>query len=478
MKPSREEGEALSTDGNAEVAKGGERLDVGTLVAYSLPAAGIAYLSLLVTLYLFKYATDVLLIAPAAIGTIFMLGRVWDAISDPLAGYLSDRTRTRIGRRRPWLLVSIVPVALFSLMPWSPPASLSGVSLVLWVACALLLFETAVTAFTVPHTALAAELSMDHHERTRIFAFRHVATGIGFILVAAALQLMTTSSDKRATAELLTIVGGAATGLLILYSATRLRERREHFGLGAERPLRAFLDVWRNPHARLLLIVFLIESMGAATLGLLGPYVMQYVIGDESLFPRLLVSFFLPTLLFIPVALPLSRRFGKKTTWAGGMTISALAFGLLIFAGPDNVWIIYVSGVGAGIGSAIGAMVGPSVQADVVDYDEYRTGERKEGLYFAVWSFARKCASGIMGGLTGLVLQFVGFEPNVEQTETTQLAMRTIFALFPSTGFVIGIALFLRFGLTEAEHLRIRSELDRRRREGGAVSAERPDLVR
>ena len=453
-----------STPGTgAPAAARGARLSTGMVLAYALPVPGVAYLGLLVSLYLFKYATDVLLVAPAAIGTIFLLGRVWDAISDPLAGHLSDRTRTRIGRRRPWLLASALPIAVFSIMPWAPPEAFEGIWLVLWMGAALLLFETGVTVFTVPHTALGAELTMDHHDRTRIFAFRHVAMGVGFLLVAGALHLMTTSDDKRVTAFALVTAGGVGTALLAAWSASRLRERSEHAGRGGEHPIRAVSDVWRNPHARLLLIVFLIESMGAATLGLLGPYVMQYVVGDESLFPLLLLAFFIPSVAFIPVALPLSRRFGKKRTWAGGMVVQGLSFGFLVFTGPDQGWIVFVSGVGAGIGSAIGAVVGPSIQADVVDYDEYLTGERKEGIYFSVWSFARKCAAGLMGGITGFALQLVGFEPNVEQTEATQLALRGLFGGLPFAGFAIGIALFLRFGLTEEEHHRVRRELDRRR---------------
>jgi GPH family glycoside/pentoside/hexuronide:cation symporter len=457
--------EAIATP-EAAASASSARLPGGVLVAYALPATGVGYLTLLVSMYLFKYATDVLLIAPAAMGVIFLVGRVWDAVSDPLVGHLSDRTRAQMGRRRPWLLAAALPLAIFSLMPWVPPAGLSGVMLALWVGAGLLLFETAVTMFYVPHTALAAELTLDHHERTRVFAFRHFATGLGFVLVAAAMQLMTTSDDKRATAVALTLGGGAATALLIVYSVSRVREIAAHSGRGGSRPLRAVVDVWRNPHSRLLLMVFLIESMGAATLGILGPYVMEYVIGDESLFPRLLLSFFLPTVLFIPIVLPLSRRLGKKNTWALGMAISGVAFGLLVFAtGPEQAWIIYVSGVGAGIGGAIGAMVGPSVQADVVDYDEYLTGERKEGVYFAVWSFARKCAGGIMGVITGVVLQLVGFEPNVEQTEETKFALRSLFAFLPGAGYAIGLLLFWRFGLDEQEHARVRRELDRRNAE-------------
>jgi GPH family glycoside/pentoside/hexuronide:cation symporter len=445
------------------MAQSRARLPLLDVIAYGLPAASVGYLSLLQTLYFFKYATDELLIAPAVMGTLFLTARVWDAISDPLAGYLSDRTRSRLGRRRPWMLAAAVPLAAVALLPWTPPRGLEGTLLVLWVGVGLLAWETAATAFAVPHTALGAELTVEHHERTRVFAFRHVAAGLGFVLVAGALQAMTVSEDKRATAFWLAGGGGVASLALITFSAARLREPPEHQGRPAPRPVRALGDVWRNPHARLLLIVFLIESLGAATLGVLGPYLTQYVLGDESLFAPLLVSYFVPTLLFVPVGLPLARRYGKKATWAGSMILSGLSFGLLFLASPARRWLIFASGIGAGIGGAVGAMVGPSVQADVVDYDEYITGERKEGTYFATWNFVRKCATGVTGWLTGIALQLVGFRPNVAQGPTTLLAMRALIGLFPLLAFAFGVALFLRFRLTEDEHRRIRLALDAHR---------------
>ena len=438
------------------------RLPVLDLLAYSLPTVSVAYLGLLIGLYFFKFSTDELGIEPAVIGTIFLVARVWDAVSDPLAGYLSDRTTLRLGRRRSWMLASAIPMAVAGLAPWSPPAGLEGAALVVWVAIGLILWETVATVFAVPHTALGAELSMDHHERTRVFAFRHVATGSGFVLVAGALYAMTTSDDKQTTALWLALAGGLASTVFIGLSVARLRERVEHQGRVAGRPLAALGDVWRNEHARLLLIVFLIESLGAATLGVLGPYLTQYLLGDESLFTPLLVSYFVPSLLFVPIGLPLSRRFGKKRTWVASMMLSGLAFGLLFFAAPGRLWLLFASGIGAGIGGAIGAMVGPSVQADVIDYDEYKTGERKEGTYFAVWNFVRKCASGLIGWLTGMVLQIVGFESNVEQTDATLFAMRALMGLFPFASFAIGSLLFMRFRLSEAEHARIRGELDAR----------------
>jgi GPH family glycoside/pentoside/hexuronide:cation symporter len=111
-------------------------------------------------------------------------------------------------------------------------------------------------------------------------------------------------------------------------------------------------------------------------------------------------------------------------------------------------------------------VIGFSVQADIVDYDEHTTGERKEGIYFAAWNMARKAASGLTGFLTGIALQTVGFVPNAEQNEATLLLIRGLLALFPAAAFAVGLALFLRFRLTEAEHLRLREEIEKRRAAG------------
>ena len=221
-------------------------------------------------------------------------------------------------------------------------------------------------------------------------------------------------------------------------------------------------DVWQNPHARLLLAVFLIESFGTATLGLLAPYFMQYILGAEWLYSLLLLAHFVPTVLAVPIGLPLSRRLGKKNLWAVAMFISAVSYGALFFAGPGDIIWVCAWIAGTGIGSGIGSIVGPSIQADVIDYDEYVSGERKEGAYFATWNFVRKAAAGLAGALAGITLQWIGFEPNVDQTEATKLAILVLYALFPSAGMFIGVALFFRFRFTEEEHARIRVELDAR----------------
>jgi GPH family glycoside/pentoside/hexuronide:cation symporter len=139
-----------------------------------------------------------------------------------------------------------------------------------------------------------------------------------------------------------------------------------------------------------------------------------------------------------------------------------VSYGALFFSGPGDIVWVCAWIAGTGIGSGVGSIVGPSIQADVIDYDEYVSGERKEGAYVATWNFVRKAAAGIAGALAGITLQWIGFVPNVEQTEATKLAILVLYALFPAAGMAIGVSLFFRFRFTEEEHARIRGELDAR----------------
>jgi GPH family glycoside/pentoside/hexuronide:cation symporter len=129
------------------------------LAAYALPVAPATFLFVLTIVYFIKFGTDVLLVSPGAIATIFGLSRIWDAVSDPVAGFLSDGTRLAFGRRRSWILGSALPMALTALMVWSPPQGLEGMGLVVWLAIGIFGFSTASTAFEVPHNALGADLS-------------------------------------------------------------------------------------------------------------------------------------------------------------------------------------------------------------------------------------------------------------------------------------------------------------------------------
>jgi GPH family glycoside/pentoside/hexuronide:cation symporter len=270
------------------------------------------------------------------------------------------------------------------------------------------------------------------------------------------------ADDPRRAAFAISLAIGVALGATTLLAVARLRERAEHQGRGASNPWKAFADVWRNPHARLLLFVFGIENFGTAVLAVLIAYVMQYVYDLEQYTITFMLLYFVPAILFVPMWIRLSRRFGKRNLWIFSMAMLTLAFAGLAFVRAGDVTLVCALGVIAGVGGGCGQVVGPSIQADVVDWDERTTGERKEGIYFAAWAFVRKSAFGIATMLTGLMLSAIGFEPNVEQSDTTKLGLRTLFGILPGVCYGVGTLCFLRFRLDEAAHLAIRRELDAR----------------
>jgi GPH family glycoside/pentoside/hexuronide:cation symporter len=438
------------------------RVPLRTIVLYGLPAAPVYFTFMLTAVYLLKYTTDVLLVAPGVMGVLYGLSRIWDAVSDPIAGYLSDRTRSRLGRRRSWLLASALPIALGFAMMWSPPDALSGAGLAAWLGLGVFVYFTGTTCFSIPHESLGAELSLDHHDRTRVFGIKTAVGQTGTVLALGGMYLIITAQQPRAAARGLVLVMALAIPALMVLAVSRLRERPEYQGRGATHLRHAFRDVLANPHAARLLLVFFVENFGTANLALLAPFVMQYVLDMERLTPAFIAVYFVPALLFIPVWIALSRRVGKKRLWLFSLSTMAVAFAGLFFVQPGDVALICVLGFVAGVGGGCGQVVGPSIQADVIDYDELHTGQRKEGAYFAVWNFMRKSAYGVAAMLAGALLSAVGFEANAAQSEETRLGMRLLFSLVPAACFLGATLAFTRFRLDEAEHDEIRRQLDAR----------------
>ncbi len=439
-----------------------QHLPFSTILLYAAPMAGLGFMEILFAMYLMKFSTDVLAVAPAAMGVIFLVARICGAISDPVAGFLSDRTRTRLGRRRPWLLGSALPLAAVFALMWSPPAALGATGLVLWMGAMVILFQMGMNVYFMPHDALGAELSNDYHDRNRIFGTRRVVFGVGALLVFAAVGRLTSSPEPRADASLIGYGAAALTAALMLYMAFSIGERPEYQGRGGVRPLQALGDVWRNEHARLLLVVFFTQQLGIGAVTIMAAYHTQYVLGSPQALLSVLGSFFVISIVSVPVWIRLGRRFEKKALLVASMAMVCGAIGGMFLVGQGDVVAMVILAGFAGAAGGGADVVFPSLQADVIDYDEYRTGERKEGVYFAAWNFVAKTALGLTGMVTGIVLATSGFEPNQEQTEVAKLAIRSLMSGYPLVCYGAGALLFLRFGLTRRAHAEIRATLDTR----------------
>jgi glycoside/pentoside/hexuronide:cation symporter, GPH family len=437
-----------------------ERVRFPVIFAYGVPRLGFGLVAVVLATYLAKYGTDVLLITPIAMGAIQALSRIWDGVTDPLVGYWSDRTRTRMGRRRPWMLAAALPMMAGFVMLWSPPLGLSGLETAFWVGIGYLLYETAESMFLIPHSALGVELTLDYHERTRLFAWRHIFMATGTLLGLAALFRLSRAEEPRAMAELFSIFGGGALAAMIAYAAWKLPERQEFQGRGTVKISKAFFDVFRNPHSRLLMLADGIEHLGAASIATLTPFVTQYVLGQPELFTRILVVYLAPQALLTPLWIVMARRLDKKKLWLGSMCTSVVAFTTMFFFSPGMpVVLIYSVALVLGLSAGVAAVSSPAIHADIIDYDEYLTGERKEGSYLAMWNLVRKLASAVTPFLALTSLELSGYVANQEQNETTKSVLLFFYGLFPALCYATGTVIFLRFSLNRTEHARIRAEL-------------------
>ena len=439
------------------------RLPFSTLVAYAPPIVGITLLVFYIQLFFFKFATEVLGIAGAIVGLIFGLGRLWDAVADLLVGVWSDRTRTRLGRRRPWMLAGAPLMALSFVMVWSPPESLSPGAATAWSAVALFLFFSGFTFYLIPHQALGAELSDDYHERSRIFGTRQVFFLCGMALAMVFMHVTTNAENTRETAGSIALLMAAIGMTILLITPGLVRERPEFQGRGAAKPWRALGDVVvRNAHARRILVVIFIDTCAVGMLSVLAPFLAEYVMLRPDLQAALPGVFMLASLLSVPLWVALSKRIGKRDAWRVSMVMAALAFGGVVFTGPGREIVTMILLAFAGAGYGCGGALGPSLLADVIDYDEFRTHQRQEGAYSAAWGFCIKSGLGVTALLAGVMLDLSGFVPNQAQSEHTLWMLKGVFSGFPFALFLFGAWFFKDFALSKEEHGKIREALHRR----------------
>jgi GPH family glycoside/pentoside/hexuronide:cation symporter len=257
------------------------------------------------------------------------------------------------------------------------------------------------------------------------------------------------------------LAGAAAgTALLLVFTGLAVREPPAHLGRGAARPLTAVRDVLANPHARRLISVSFLQQVATGTVTTAAAYHTQYVLGDPGAFPLLLGCFFVASLVSIPLWLRIGQRVDKKPLLVGSMIAVGVILGAMFAVGEGDHALLFSLAAAGGVAAGGLDVIMPSLQADVIDWDELRTGQRKEGVYFAAWHLAEKMALGVAAAVTGLALAASGFVPNQPQGPTAVLATRVLLSLFPLACYSAGALLFVRFGLDRAAHARVQRELD------------------
>jgi GPH family glycoside/pentoside/hexuronide:cation symporter len=433
------------------------RLDTKQRVFYALASFGGGIPHFVLLIYFLKYATDVLRLDAALVATIFAGVRIWDAISDVIVGTLSDTTRTRWGRRRPWIALGAVGLALAIPLLWIPP-TLDSHLLAVWIAVALAVYFTAHTAVYVPYGALGVELTNGLDDRSRLFTYRHVAyifamvAGIG--VVAAFTEL-----DAPRLVGAWVGAGGALIAIVsVLPLCIAIREPTTDHTLPSRSLTKMLSALAADEQARHLYGIAFVQRMGGAAVSALGPFVTAVLIGNESALPLLLGTYVATGLVFAPMIVPMARRIGTARLWRGAMFLAAMGFTGLGFVQRGALFQVVLCAVVIGAAHSCAAVLDRTLLADAIDRAEARTGMRDEALYVSIATFVDKTAFGLAVFVTGLGLSWAHYTPDVADQPDVAIALRIMIAGLPVAGYVAGLAISFRVRLAESEPASVRND--------------------
>lgn len=446
------------------------RLSLGSRLAYAAPGFAFAIVGIPVYVHLPKFYGDVLGVDLAMVGLIILLSRVWDAVTDPAIGYVSDRSRTPWGRRRPFLFAAAMPLAVSAGLLMSPPPGLAGSALTWWLGALLFVLFLSWTAVQIPHAALGAELAPEHHERTGLFAMRDGLWILGTLVAATApgivrwaLDLPASPTTERTVFRTLAWIYAPLLLLLPWVCALVVQEPKAA-PVAADSPASATRDAWRNGPFRVLLVAYAVGALGAALPATLILFYVEHVLRAAPLADAFLGAYFLTGFLCLPLWTAVSRRVGKKRAWLAAMVISVGAFSGAALLGPGDVAayaaIVVVSGIGFGAGLVLPA----SLVADVVDYDEFLHGGRREGLYYGLWSIVTKMSAAVGAGAALPILKWSGYVALGDQPPAVLTTLRVLYAAVPCLCYAAGFFVAARFPIDERLHRAIRHAADLRRR--------------
>jgi GPH family glycoside/pentoside/hexuronide:cation symporter len=456
------------------------RLPARLVAAYAAPGFAFALVGIPVYVHLPKFYGDALGVPLAFVGAVILLSRAWDAVTDPAIGFLSDRTRTRFGRRRPYLVAGAVPLAAATALLLAPPGSLAGIQLGWWFATWLCVMFLAWTAVQIPHAALGPELTPDHHGRTGLFAARDGLWILGTLAAAAApavaRAVMDLPADGEADREVYRALAWVYAPLLVLlpwWCAAMVREPAVGVQPAAT-PWRVTWEAWQNRPFRTLLVAYGIGALGAGLPATLVLFYVEHVLRLPGRAEAFLGLYFLSGFLFLPLWTRVARRVGKKRAWLAAMAVNVGAFVFALFLGPGDALAYGLVCLVSGIGFGAGLVLPNSLVSDVVDYDELLSGARREGLYFGLWSIVTKLSAAVGAAVALPVLDWAGYVPQSQQGEAVVWALRLLYAGVPCACYLTGVLVAARFPIDERLHGLIREQV--RRRQAGS-SYEDPLLV-
>lgn len=413
---------------------------------------------------------------PAAIGLILMIARLIDAFLDPLIGWISDNTRSRWGRRRPYVALGSVLCGLTFPLVWFVPADATETHAIAYFAVTAFIYYLAVSVYQVSYMTLGMELTPDYAERTRVMASRTVFGAMSGLILAWVFRIAQADmfSDPLTGMR---VVGMVLGGIFIATGVPAALATRERYRKLAETQekqpiLRSLTGAFRYSSFRILMVLTLVIVFCTQSVNALGIYVnTYYVYGGDIKAAATVTAWYGTVTLFatwasLPILTWAARRWGK--TRALAITMGVGCMGAILkwflfqpeFPYAQLVVACFVAPANAGFWVLVNAM-----KADMCDWDELKTGLRREGMFAAVSAWLQKLAAALTFSFAGFVLVWTGFEQSLggAQAPGTLLHIRIVFAFVPAAAYVVGIALLRWYPLSPDVMAGVRSDLEAKR---------------
>jgi len=430
-------------------------------------SAGSLIWTVFYTYFLF-YLTDVVKMDPAVAGLVMMVGSFWQSGFTPLAGVFSDTRTWRRGRRRPFLLAMAAPYGVISWLLFTD-LGLSSTWTAVYVLTTVVLYFTAYVLIDVPYTALAAEMTQDYDERTSLVTYRTAWSQVMTIIGAAAPLALAgvlaawLGSERAGWSVMAAVLGAvAAVPVLLTWRVTRGYELFPAKTQVAWRDI--FGDALRNRSFRYTMGIYAASYTAINLLMAVAVYFLTYVMhyGDNMTSLALFVYVVAGT-AWLPLINLVTRRWGKRFALAAFMVLWAVAMVAMLFVGPHTVILFWALILISPAGAVAATLLSWAMIPDCTEVDEFKTGQRREGLYYGIATFAQQTAVAVALLFTGIFLSWIGYVPDVPQSHGTLLGIRLLFAFGTALFAIVTLVLAVRLPLTREKHAALRAAIAARK---------------
>lgn len=428
--------------------------------------------------YYLYFLTDVVRINAALAGTIFLVSKAWDAVSDPLMGMLSDRTKSRWGRRRPYFLFGIPFIFLSFLMIWYPVDFANEMHRFAYMLFTYIFFFTIITMVMIPYNALASELTLDYNERASLGSIRIFFSTVSSIICAVVpMEIVKRFPDVKTGYVVMATVIGLLFALPFIATFLLTKERADFKPVDEPVSFKLFLEPFRMRSFLYVLGMYLFAFVAMDALMTIVIYFMTYYLLQGNQTNYVLGTMLVLQVLSIPCYFWFCKVKSKKAAYILGAAIWIGSMFLSLFIGPGmSIVFVYVFGALVGVGTGGVVVMIYSIFPDIPDIDELNTGKRREGMYSGLFTFMRKLSAAFAVWLISNAIYFAGYKAPEQQvvngvTQMVQqvqsptfiLTLRLVFVIVPVVFLLVCLWCAARYPLSPAVHARLKEYLAKRR---------------